>query len=617
MIWPNPFIKTAVIVLQVALAVGICRAQQPVPGMCPELEEKPMATPGHPHPQPRPSPSTVSLTQDGTIVFDKAAPITGVPVLHVKTGSGCFAESNPYLNPPGTNLLPTIYTNAFDGKGNEMLNTLPSPDTHKTPPEYPYKLHDKPVVAALCSSPQFEDCRQIPGSPLYDIAPNVLYSPKSPTDDLLEIFDQIECKTNSRNHQRVCSFKKLDVNSIEKSLQRGIDVLEGNPLADRLYSGLPLLHYKAMEKVRAVTPVVDNNGTVIGGNVNIHQVSYDTHIESDVAFLDPTPVADVPWTITYTVDVLSRGNDDFSPFVMYFDDPTLSPPGMPPMPHVAMDQTFFNMEEGTRTIFKIRMAPGKYYNLTYNWGWRAHPPRVQVTENATKKIAGKTLVQWEASVFGGKTKDQAIAMIGDLAPEKRMWTAFRNGLNWIREGNYQKAAFSLDQARDAFTDWRDRDKLPKGIRVDRDSDLTLFYVNNTIYGEFRDGTRSDFPKWQTRGTTLKVTLLNGDYFGHGYQNVDFGGARGWENQFQSSVPSGGSGPWFTFGRVHWSMNIPMSTPDGKPLMVMVPTAAQGTNCAQVCGKYKVEITFEYEPSRRLRFYQFDPMHHDVAVFSVH
>jgi hypothetical protein len=336
-------------------------------------------------------------------------------------------------------------------------------------------------------------------------------------------------------------------------------------------------------------------------------------------------VADVPWTITYTIDVLSRGNDDFSPFVMYFDDPALS---KPPMPHVAMDQTFFNMEEGTRTVFKIKMAPGKYYNLTYNWGWRAHPPRVQVTENATKRIPpnpnGKTLVQWEEDVFGGKTKEQAIAMIGDLAPEKRMWTAFRAGLDAFTAGNYAKAALSINQARDAFSDWRDRDKLPRGIPVDKNSDLTLFYANNTIYGQFKEGTRSDFPKWKTRGAILKVTLLNGDYFDHGYQNVDFGGARGWENQFQSSVESGGSGPWFTFGRVHWWMNIPMLLPDGKPLIISAATHRPNQkdicgryNSSDTCGKYKVEITYEYEPSRRLRFYQFDPMHHDVAVFSVH
>ena len=72
-------------------------------------------------------------------------------------------------------------------------------------------------------------------------------------------------------------------------------------------------------------------------------------------------------------------------FVMYFDNPSLTPGAMP-MPHVAMDQSFFDMEDGTRTVFKIKMTKGLYYNLVYTWGWRMHPPRAQVMENATKMI---------------------------------------------------------------------------------------------------------------------------------------------------------------------------------------------------------------------------------------
>jgi len=35
------------------------------------------------------------------------------------------------------------------------------------------------------------------------------------------------------------------------------------------------------------------------------------------------------------------------------------------------------------------------------------------------------------------------------------------------------------------------------------------------------------------------------------------------------------------------------------------------------GEHNLEVTFTYEPSRRLRMYQFDALHHDVAVWSVH
>ena len=403
---------------------------------------------------------------------------------------------------------------------------------------------------------------------------------------------------------------------IKSKIQRGLDIIEGNPLPDRVYSGLPLLHYKGPEKCKKVIPIRDATGKVIGGNVNIHQVWYDIHIESDTAFLDTTEVAEVPWTITYTVDVLNRGHDDFSPFVMYYDDPKLSPPGMPPLPHVGMDQSYFNMDDGTRTIFKIKMAPGKYYSLTYTWGWRNHPPRVQVSENACKRVKdangnNKTLVQWEVDVFGENpsaneaTKLKAIAKIGDLAPEKRMWSALRIARQAAGAKDYGTVRTKLNEALEAYRDWTNRTQLPRGVPVDRNADVTLLYVNNTTYAEIIGGGWVDFPKWNLRGTTLKITVLNGDYFEHGYQNIDFGGARGWENQFQSSVKLGGSGCWFTFGRAHWWMNIPG--------MIVVPPASPYNEL----GMQKVNITYNYEPSRRLRFYQFDPVHHDVAVFSVH
>src|SRR5262249_24460663 len=152
----------------------------------------------------------------------------------------------------------------------------------------------------------------------------------------------------------------------------------------------------------------------VGGNVHIHQVWYDSHIESDTSLLDPSEVLEVPWTVTYTVDVLNRGRDDFSPFVLYIDDPTLSLDGQP-RPHIAMDQTFFPMKEGTQTVFKIKMTPGKYFNLTYTWGWRRHPPRVQVADNATKKIGGKTLVEWETSVFGTAPRSSEAAKLAAIA----------------------------------------------------------------------------------------------------------------------------------------------------------------------------------------------------------
>jgi hypothetical protein len=540
---------------------------------------------GHPYPQPCPPASTMTTEGDTT---------------KINTGLSIFPEPavDAFTRPPGTNFLPTIYTNMFDGFGVEMPNTLPST------PSNPYNLHDgDPVVTSVNET--------------------------SPADDLRAVFERVA---------RLAAKPRKEASEVEAmrlAIRLGIDILEGNPVPDRAYTGLPLLHYMGPLKVKKVAPVYDDTGkTVVGGNVAVHQVWYDSHIESDAAFIDPSDVLDVPWTITYTVDVLSRGSDDFSPYVMYVDDPALTAP-KPPLPNVAMDQTFFPMEEGTRNVFKIKMAPGKYYNLTYTWGWRMHPPRVQVSENANKKAqAGgveRTLVGWEQAVFGEdpraseEAKLKAIAMIGEMSPAKRMWRALQDARDAARAGDYKRVAASIREAQDAFSDWRDRTRLPRTgkykdlVKADPSADLTLLYVNNTIYGEFADrseniadSVRIDFPKWKLRGAALKVTLYNGDYFEHGYQNVDFGGARGWENQFKSSVKVGGSGCWFTFGRDHWWMNVP-NQPSGD-LGVVVPAAARAPYWP---GLHKVQIVFNYEPSRRLRFYQFDPLHHDVAVLSIH
>src|SRR5262249_52116818 len=108
--------------------------------------------------------------------------------------------------------------------------------------------------------------------------------------------------------------------SLEETTQTGLEILEGNPLEPPAYSGLSVLLYKGQDKIKKVTRATDKDGNPIG-TVNVHQVWYDSHIESDTAFIDQSEAMDIPWTITYTVDVLSRGNDDFSPFVMYFDAP--------------------------------------------------------------------------------------------------------------------------------------------------------------------------------------------------------------------------------------------------------------------------------------------------------
>lgn len=532
-------------------------------------------TPGHPGPQFR---------------LPKSKQHTHAGVTSIQTAETCFPEPevDPFTLPPGTNLLPNEYVDMLDGTGQSMPNTLPST------PNIPYNLHD--------------------GDPVVRVLNNAI----SPSDDLHTIMFGLEKSIANKN-----------VNGTKELLNFGVNILEGNEItrnSKRYYSGFPVLHYQGGKKEKKV-----NAKTKL---VKVHQIWFDEHIESDTAFLDLSELGpDDTWTIQYTVDVLNRGEDDFSPFVMYFDNPDLKPKNGTPLPHIGMDQTFFPMQQGTRTIFNIKMTRAKYLNLVYTWGWRMHPPRIQAMENSKKNfpplgdgidtqgnpVIQKPVAEWESSVFGSKptaseaNKVAAISMIGDLSPAKRMWNEFRSAHQTLDSKNIDWVALAAnaESAKKAYFNWRTRSRLPDGVTPDPDSDITLLYVNNTIYGEFVDDEKPiqfpevRWPVWKKRNDhQLNVTLHNGDYYQRAYDNVDFGGARGWENQFKSSTKVGGSGCWFTFGRAHWMKNM--------SAIVLAPSPG-GTETEL----HKVEMTFDYEPSTRLRFYQFDPMHHDVGIYSIH
>jgi len=567
------------------------------------------ACPGHPGVRPRPGFSTME--------FDDAR---GVYV--VTTPPTTFAPSSAEDKLP-LNLCPTVYENARSMSGAEIPNTLPST------PDVPYNLHPEPTVSSI--------------------------DPRSPSDDLRAVIRAMRQALAEGDAPQ------------EADIQFGIDILEGNSV-DRAYSGMPLLHYNGPNKVKKVEPIFDDQGNKVGGVVELHQVWFDGRIMGDTALLDPSDVQDVPWTMIVHADTLNNGHEDFAPFQMYFDDP--AEVGRP-VPHVAMDMTFFPMEDGTRTTYEMKMAPGRFFNLTYYWGWRIHPPRVQVTENVLKMAGPRTLLEWETFVFGEDpegsedAKLAAIAMIGDLAPAKRMWNLLRE----FREAPELVDAADVDALEAAFFDWRDRLSLPSGIEFDDDYDVNVIYLNNTMYGKAKGlGNWEQTVAFDKPGDQVRVKVMNGDYFPHGYMFVDFGGNRGWENTFHSTVDVGGAGPWFTFGRAHWwpmldgAAIVPPAMPaEGTTTRVKTVDALldyalageQRVTSANVKGKQAnyvlapewldftksptvlpefqrvqningstlgvlpLEFHMNHTPSKRLRMYQFDPLHHDVAVWSIH
>ena len=113
-----------------------------------------------------------------------------------------------------------------------------------------------------------------------------------------------------------------------------------------------------------------------------------------------------------------------------------------------------------------------------------------------------------------------------------------------------------------------------------------------------------------------MTALNGDNFAHGYSTVDFGGLRGWGNQFEDS---GGPGASHTFGRAQWSVIAGKRA--NSELEASLPLhgtiAVPAVNADGTPRKHVIEHILNFEPSDRLRLYQYDPLHHDVTIFSLH
>ncbi|MDT8343348.1 MAG: hypothetical protein RQ752_02835 [Thermohalobaculum sp.] len=567
--------------------------------------------------QPRVPFETRSLSADG-----KTTTLTTPPPV--------FPEGNSFGANPA-NLIPTRYEDAETCRGTPIPNTLPST------PENPYNLHPDPQVTEINRT--------------------------SPTDDLDAIMDQLEALRDTDG--------KLGGTAVAELAQDAIDIIEGNPLSNRLparvYQGFPLLHYLGGLKTKSVDPETKT--------IEVNQIWYDSHIESDTNYIDPTVVDDEEWTMVVHANVLNRGHEDFAPYAMFFDDPNeldFTDVGGPNMqgrriPNVGMDQSFFPMEEGLRYTFEIKMPPARFWNLTYNWGWRIHPPRVQVVENVDVPLAnGMPRNSAEIGVFGANPREseeaklKAIGMIGEMAPAKRMWTMFRA----LREAGQSdkavrgKLSSLMPDIRQAFYDWGNRNQLPTGFEMDPDADMTVLFLNNTIYGQVRghdgDAQVTLEKAWTKRGDQVKIQLLNGDYYMHAYVLVDFGGLRGWENTFHNTLPLGGAGPLFTFGRNYFWIHIagggPIPVPPATPpARTELAAAALGhglfsddhpdqanprgdyqfeswgglmkqvaqAKTAEGIGAHNLIVNLTYEPSRRLRMYQFDALHHDVAVWSVH
>ena len=243
-----------------------------------------------------------------------------------------------------------------------------------------------------------------------------LGSPGDPEDDLADALDAMGAAASSGNRSAAASARSLAIN-----------ILEGNPIANKAYSGMPLLNWNSPAKVKNVPA---------GGNVVVREVRFGEHALSDtwlLSFDDPNQ----PYTITFRItEVGTQFGGLLSP------SPLLSQGGSPiggenqalqslVEPLLATGTTTSsrfvqNGQEFTRAATQditVAMPPAGMTDAILE-------PNLQPTKETLftlERTSAERLDQARAD-FGFSTtnpsatdKANAIGRIGDGAPEKELW----------------------------------------------------------------------------------------------------------------------------------------------------------------------------------------------------
>src|SRR2546423_2345103 len=107
-----------------------------------------------------------------------------------------------------------------------------------------------------------------------------LGSPGDPEDDLAGALDTMGVAAAAGDRTRAANARALAIN-----------ILEGNPVAKKAYSGMPLLNWNSPAKVKSVPA---------NGNVVVREVRFGEHALSDtwlLSFDDPSQ----PYTVTFRI----------------------------------------------------------------------------------------------------------------------------------------------------------------------------------------------------------------------------------------------------------------------------------------------------------------------------
>ncbi len=306
-----------------------------------------------------------------------------------------------------------------------------------------------------------------------------------------------------------------DATTAADARQEALDILEGNPLPGRVYSGLPLLNWDLPGRVRDVPA---------GGEVTIREVRFGEHALTDTAmlrFADPS----LPFTIRWRISELgTSAGGELAPAPLLRDGATrlggqpsvLAGLGLDPMGIGTTTTSRFHPDGqpertglGVRDVV-VRMPPAGMVEAILDPDLRPdHRTLVTLRPATADRLAALSArFGFSGSAPTPAEKAAAIAAIGATAPEKQLWS----DLTALDPADVTAShALGADDA--ALVDaMRTRTDLPAGVGSDPAADVSVALVNGEAYVS-RTSLRV------APGAPLRVQVVNRDGFPHDLQAI--------------------------------------------------------------------------------------------------
>jgi hypothetical protein len=399
-----------------------------------------------------------------------------------------------------------------------------------------------------------------------------LGSPGDPESDLAAALDSMGAAAAANDRAKAASARNL-----------AVDILEGNPIGGKAYSGMPLLNWNSPAKVKNVPA---------GGNVVVREVRWDEHALSDtwlLSFDDPNQ----PYTITFRIAELGTTfGSALTPAPLLSQngnviggETQVLAPLAPPM--LAMGTSTTNRftpgggPEFTRTAVQdvtVAMPPPGVTDEVLEPDLKPGSETLFTLQrtNADHLNAARADFGFSSTSPSAAEKTAAINRLADVSPEKELWSDLRD-LRPDAPGFLNAAGLVASGDRSLVGAMKTRSSPAAGVAHDLAADVNVDFVNNETY-LFRGNGPLPTPG---NGNNLRVATTNADGFTHhlvGMALTNSAGAPGrigwgqfsWQPVSSTSIAAGGSG----------TVNVPL--PSGT-FAVWLGDPDSGDQAGGLCG----------------------------------